>query len=108
MVEDLNALRNVEVAGGARADVVVAALVKQRRKPADFQLQSDDFQELGVLQQQEEARFRLDEVRILVALADGGDVDAVAADFACERREIFGGGDDFQFVGGEGVRRECE
>ena len=101
-------MRDVEIAGGAGADVVVAALIEQRRQPADFQFQSDDFEQLRVFQEQEKTRLRLDEVWILVALADGRDIDAVAAHFARERGQIFGCCDDFQFVGGEGIRRECE
>ena len=52
----------------------------QRRQPADLQLAADDDQQVGLLQLQDEARLRLDEVRILVALGDRLDRDLVAAD----------------------------
>src|SRR5262249_59460145 len=74
------------------------------------------FQQVGVLEQQEETRLRLDEVRVLVAAADGVDLDSVAAHFARQRRQVFGRGDHFEFVGGEQVaaceddqcKKECD
>ena len=104
-VEDLHALRDVEIAARALADLVVAALLEQRRKPSDLQLQSDDDEKVGAAQLKKERRLRLDEVRILISLGDGHRIDAIAADFVRQRGEIGDGGDDFQFVGGEGVRR---
>ena len=47
----------------------VAALLDERRQPADLQLAADDDQDVRLLQLEDEARLRLDEVRILVALA---------------------------------------
>jgi hypothetical protein len=102
-VEDLHPLRDVEVAGGAGADVVVAALVEQRRQPADLQLQADHFEQVGIFQQQQKTRLWLDEVRVLIAAPDGVDLHPVAAHFAGQRGQILGGGDDFQLVGGEEI-----
>ena len=45
---------------------------------------------------QDEARLRLDEMRILIALGERLDRHCVAADLARERREIFGRGDHAQ------------
>ena len=42
-------------------------------------------------------------MRILIALGERGDVDLVAADFAGQRREVFGGGDDADGGGGAAV-----
>ena len=44
--------------------------------------------------------FGFDEVRILISLGDGIDIDLVAAHLARQRREIFGGGHHVQFAGG--------
>ena len=59
--------RRVEIAVGAGLNLRVAALLDQRRQPADLQLAADDDQQVGLLQLQDEARLGLDEVRILIA-----------------------------------------
>src|SRR6185295_18422588 len=97
-VEDVHALRDVEIAGGARQDLAVPALVEQRRQPADLQVEADHFQQVGVPEQQQETRLGLDKVRVLIPAGDGGDVDAVAGHFLRDRGEVGGGGDDVQLV----------
>ena len=90
--------RRVEIAVRARLDLRVAALLDQRRQPADLQLAADDDQQVGLLQLEDEARLGFDEVRILIAARDRLDGDAVAADLARNRREILGGRDDVQLA----------
>src|SRR5207253_267356 len=84
-LEDLYAEGKIEIALLSWADVVVAALIQQRRKPSDFELEADNFQQIRLPKQKQKARFRLDEVWILVTLADRSHVDAIAADFARNR-----------------------
>jgi len=98
-IEDRDARRDIEIAGLSGTNAVVAALIEERRKPADLELEPDDFEQIGVAKQQQIARLRLDEVRILIALRDRRDVYAIAADFFRERREILNGGDDFERCG---------
>ena len=59
-------------------------------------------EQVGRVQLQDEARLGLDEVRVLVAVGDGLDLDLVAADLAGEGGQVLGGGDD---VDGRGARR---
>ena len=107
-LQDLDAEREIEISLLPGTDVVVAALIEQRRQPADLQLQANDFEQIGVLQKKQKTRFRLDEVRVLIALADGDDLDAIAADFTGDRRRIFRRRDDFQFVGGKQIAADEE
>src|SRR5207237_9400488 len=64
-IEDRDARRDMELAGLSGTNAVVAALIEERRKPADLELEPDDFEQIGVAEQQQVARLRLDEVRIL-------------------------------------------
>src|SRR5205814_8235255 len=92
---------------GSRLNLRVAALLDERRQPADLQLASDDDEEVRLLQLEDEARLRLDEMWILIAFRDRLDGDAIAADLARNRRQIFGRGDDIQLaLGPRGRRRE--
>ena len=84
--------------GAPGLDLGVAALLDERRKPADLQLAADGNQQIGLLQFQDEARLRFDEVRILVAPGDRLHGDPIAADLARNRREIFGRRDDVQLA----------
>ena len=57
----------IEIARRADLNLRVAALLDERRQPADLELAADDDQQIGLLQLQDEARLGLDEVRILIA-----------------------------------------
>ena len=93
-LEDVAAVGGVEVAGGARADLVVAALVDQRRQVADLELEAGDDQQIRLRELQHERGLRVDEVRVLVALREGEGLDAVAADGVGDRREVLDARDD--------------
>src|SRR5262249_52783279 len=108
-LEDLGVERRVEITFGPHLDLAVPALLNQGRQPADLELATDDDQYVGFLQLQDEARFRLDEVRILVAARQPLDVRAIAGHFARDRREVLGCGDDVQLaLRVRGQRNECE
>src|SRR2546427_164613 len=66
------------------------------RQPSDFELAPDDDQHVGPLQLEDEARLRLDEMRVLIALRQRLDGGAIAANLARDRREILGRRDDVQ------------
>ena len=53
--------RCVQIALGAGLDLRVAALLDERRQPADLQLAADDDEDVRLLQLQDEARLRLDD-----------------------------------------------
>src|SRR5262249_22582728 len=95
-LQNLDVQRRVQVTLGAGLDLRVAALLNERRQPTDLQLTSNHDQQVGLLQLENEARLRLDEVRILIAAGDGLDRDAIAADPAGNRREVLGRGDHVQ------------
>ena len=97
-LENLRLERRVEIPLGSRLNLRVAALLDERRQPADLQLAADGDEHVGLLKLEDEARLRLDEMRILIAPGDRFDRDAVAADFAANRREIFGRRNDVQFA----------
>ena len=86
-VEDGDRARAVEVAQLAGLDLRVARAEHERRQPTDLQLEPDVQQQIGLVQDQHQARLGLDEVRVLVALAERFDLDTVAADFLGERAE---------------------
>ena len=69
-VEDLGRRGGVEVAVGAGLDLRVAALLDERREPADLELAPDHDEQVGLRELQDEAGLGLDEVGILVAAAD--------------------------------------
>ena len=60
-------------------------------------------QQRRAVQLQNEARLRLDEMRVLIPAGDRLDLDLVAADLLHDRGEILGGGDDVD--GRRGARR---
>ena len=65
----------------------------KRRQPADFQVQPDQHQQIGVAQFQQEAGFGFNIVRVLISLGNGFDVNLVATYFLGERGHVGGGGD---------------
>jgi len=72
----------------------------ERGQPADFQLKSDDDEQVGALEFEEETGLGIDEVRILIATSDGFALDFIAADFLGQGGEVAGGGHDLDFSGG--------
>src|SRR5205807_8038115 len=64
--------------------------------PSDLQLETDVEEEIGLVEDEHQARFRLDEVRVLISLSEGLDVDAIAADFLGERPQGLDRGDDLE------------
>ena len=95
-VENLRVLRRVEIAVRAGLNLRVAALLDERRQPADLELAPDDDQQVGFLELEDEARLRFDEVRILIALRERIDGDPIAAHLLRDRRQILGRGDDVE------------
>src|SRR6185369_6021003 len=87
-LQDLDVHRGIEISLAARLNLRVAAAADERRQPADLQLAADDDQEVGPADSQDEARLRIDKVRILVPLGERRDGDAVAANFLRERSEV--------------------
>src|SRR2546430_12974150 len=55
----------VEISVGALLNLRVAALRDERRQPADLEIASDHNEDVGVIELEDEARLRLDEVRVL-------------------------------------------
>src|SRR5687768_10224092 len=86
----------VDVPGRAGADLRVARAVQQERHPADLQVETDIRPDVRRPELEDEARLRLDEVRILVALADGGGLYEVAAHGPCDVVQVRGAGDDLE------------
>ena len=66
----------------------------KRWQPADFQVQPDHHQQIGVAQFQQEAGFGFNIVGVLISLGNGFDVHFIAGDFLRERSQISSGGDD--------------
>src|SRR5438445_6798989 len=61
-------LRSIEVSLSTGLYLAVAALGDQGRKPADFQFQADQDQEVGITKLEQKTGLGLHEVRVLVAL----------------------------------------
>ena len=76
----------VQVARGAHLNLRIAALRLKRREPPDFKLETDYRQQVSFLKFQQEAWLGIDKVRILIALGDGVDVNAIAPDLLRDRR----------------------
>ena len=93
-LENRGAQRRVQITLRARLDLRVAALLDERRQPADLELASDRYQQVRFLKLEDEARLRLDEMRILIASRHRFDRDPIAADLTPDRREILRARDD--------------
>src|SRR5229473_1066730 len=87
-LQNFSKLGCIQVACGGGLNISVAALSDQRRKPADLQLQSYADQEIGMAQLQQEAGLGIDKVRVLIALGQRLNINLVAANFLCKRREV--------------------
>src|ERR1700738_5229786 len=98
---------SVQIAGATNLDAGVAGLGDERRKPADFELESDDDEELRPGKFKKEAGLRIDEMRILISARDGFDGNFITANFLCDGSEVGGGGHDLEFaVGARGKRKQ--
>ena len=79
-LEQMNAGVGRDVTGPALGDLAVAGAVEQRRHP-ELQIETGGDEQIGVAQDRHEAGLGLHEMRIFVALGDGGDGAFVADDF---------------------------
>ncbi len=95
-LKDLRKLRSVQISRAGWLNTRVAGLRDQRRQPADFQLQSDGDQQIGLAKQEQKAGLGFDEVRVLIAAGNRIDLHAVAADGLRERSQVRGGRDDLE------------
>ncbi len=95
-VEDSGRRRGIEIALRSGLDLRVPALRDERREPADLEIAADDDQQVRLVQDQDEARLRLDEMRVLVALGQRRDLDLVAPHFLGDGRHVLSGGDNVE------------
>src|SRR5713226_7360475 len=106
--ENSGETRSVKIAGGADLDFGIRGLGDQRRQPSDFQLETDNDQEIGALELEQEARLGVDKVRILIAAGNGFNFNFVATDFLRESGKVGGSGYDLKLAGGARSRRQNE
>ena len=78
-LQDRGKLRGVQIALSRGLNFSVATLGYQRRQPANFQVQANQNQKIGIAQLEQEAGFRLYEMRVLVAFGQGLHIYLVAA-----------------------------
>src|SRR6266849_11067680 len=97
--------RSVEIARSADLDFGIRGLRDQRRQPADFELETDNNEEVGALELEEETGLGVNEVGILIAAGDGFHFDFVATDFLRESGKVGGSGYDLKLAGGARSRR---
>jgi len=97
-LQDLRELRSVEISVRTDLDPRISALRDQRRQPADFQLQSDYYQQVRLPQFQQKTRLCLHEMRVLITLRHGLNANAVAAYFLRERCQVSCSRHDIQFL----------
>src|SRR5260370_6866047 len=96
--ENFGKTGRIKVARRANLNLRIGGLADERRKPADFQLESDYDQKVGVAEFQKEAGLGFNEMRVLVAAGNGFDVDFFAANFLGEGREVGGRCHDTKFA----------
>src|SRR4029077_8975539 len=87
-LQDLDVVRGVEVTGSSDLDFRITTARDDRGQPTDFQLPADNDQQVRLVGEQDEAGLRLDEMRILIALGEGVDLDLVASDLLCHRSKV--------------------
>ena len=90
-------MRGLDAAGLPHLDLWVARVLQERRKPSDFQLGPAVDQDIGIAQLDDEARTRINEVRVLGWFRQDADLDFVSPDLPGNRTEIGKSGDDFEF-----------
>jgi hypothetical protein len=86
--------RCIQIPIGPRLNLAVAAARQQRWEPPNLQLASNDDQDIGLAHRENEARFRIDKVRVLISARQRRHRHPVAADLAGQRSKIFGCRDD--------------
>ena len=89
-------LGGVERAGLAGRDLGVAGLLQDHRQPADLQFGAVADGDVGAARLGDQARPRLDLVRVLRAGGGGVDGDLVAADFGRQRAPFRLAGEDVE------------
>src|SRR5262245_63614393 len=87
-LEDGSVQRCVHVSCRAWLNLGVTALLDQRRQPPNFQLSSDEDEDVGLLQLEDEARLGLDEVWVLVAPGKRLHARSIACHFSGDRSQI--------------------
>ena len=92
-----DALRRVQMARRAHADLRVPRPVDDQILVADLQLQPDADPEIGVARENHATRLGVDEVRILPPGPHRRDLYLVAPDGLDDRAQVGGRGHDFQF-----------
>jgi hypothetical protein len=97
-LKDLRLERRVDIAISSNLDLSIATLLDQRRQPADFEITTDEDEQVGLLEFKDETRFRLDEVRILVSPGNRIDSNAIPADLARDGRKVLGRCHDIQLA----------
>ena len=85
LFEQRHVARRLEVARLARLDLRIAGLLRHERQPADLELGAGRDDEVGAARARDEARLRLDVMRVLQRVGRGVDVDLVAAQLLRER-----------------------
>ena len=107
-LEDVAAARSIQVSGAAGMDLVVAALIDQRRQVADLELEAGDDQDVGAGELQDEGRLGVHEMRILISLRQRERLHPVAADRVRDRGEVLEGRDDVELRLRGGREEKCD
>src|SRR5262249_2195185 len=104
--------RCVQITARADLDFSIAALLNERWEPTDLEVAANQDKHVGLLELQYEARLCFDEVRVLIASCDRVHGDAIAPNFARDRREILRGRHNIQFAlrsrWRSGCQKRCE
>ena len=108
LLEYLGKLRRVQVPGRADLNSRIATLCDQWRKPANLQLQPDANQNIRLAKFEQKARLGLYEVRVLIALRNRFDVDAITADLLRQCRHVSCRCDYIELLGLCGTEREAK
>jgi hypothetical protein len=88
LLQHLHELRGLEVAGTARLHARVARLCEHERQPADLQLGAVAHHEVGAARPGDQARARLDAVRVLAGRRGDSHLHARAAELLHERSPL--------------------
>jgi hypothetical protein len=91
----------IDVAAAAGKHLAVARSLRERRDPADLEIEAVDDQQIGGAHLDDVGRLRVDEVGVLHAAGDDRQVDPVAADVARDGAEVRQRRDDLHGRGGE-------
>ena len=88
LVEQGHERRGLEVAGLPRLDLGIAGLLQHQRQPSDLELGAGGDDEVGAARARDQARLRLDVVRVLQRVGRDVDLDLVAAELVDERAPL--------------------